>query len=97
MSKLNWFDAENPGGLLKEEPGYKGAFTRREAQGAEPNGTTMEKVGSVENDAHPDGSRCAVLGSLSHEGLVGYFVEWEDTPKVACFITGFRLKKVVQA
>lgn len=73
-----------------------GLFTRDEAIGAEKNGTIMEKINTHGNDAHKDGSRCRVIGSILDEdtNTHGYFVVWDDRPKVACFIAGIRLRPV---
>lgn len=71
-------------------------FTTDEAPGAWRNGTKVSKVGSVPGDAHQDGARARVLGSIGPTPgrLYGYFVEWDDMPDVPTFIAGPRLALV---
>lgn len=89
---------------LKYEDGWLGAFTREQAKGAIPNGTRVEKTKDEPGDAHKAGAQAKVLGSLKGppemEAIFGtrytYFVEWDDTPKTACNITGNRIKLIGQ-
>lgn len=82
-----------------------GTFTRDEAEGAIPNGTTIVKVNSEDTDGHPDGSRGVILGSLDARDLPTdgiaphllpvtyvYFVEWKATPWIAVAILDTKVK-----
>jgi hypothetical protein len=72
-------------------PGYSGLHERDEAPGAIPNGTRIRKVKSHPGDSHQDGALATVLGSVHHPALgFGYYVEWDDTPRVAVFVAGHR-------
>lgn len=83
------------GPLVREEPGWRGAFTRHEQPGAIPNGTRVVKVHAEAGDANPTGTRGTVLGSLAHPevlaGEVLYFVEWDTQPRTAVAVAGFKL------
>jgi hypothetical protein len=50
--------------FLVIEVGWQGAFTRRQADGAIPNGARIVKAHAEEGDGHPVGSLGTVLGSL---------------------------------
>lgn len=76
-------------------------FDPGQAPGAIPNGTIVEKCGSVEGDAHKDGARARVLSSKAPfphpdtgEPTFGYFVEWEDCPGLPVFISGERVREL---
>jgi hypothetical protein len=76
-------------------------FTRKQARGALPNGTLVEKCNSRPLDDHQDGSRGTIVGSLGREsGLMGsyaghfYFVEWEDHPCIPLGIADYRIRRV---
>jgi len=55
-----------------------------------PSGTRIKKINSEPLDAHPDGARGTVIGSVGpvdhnypdkrFAGGYGYFVEWDDEP-----------------
>lgn len=68
---------------IREWPGYVGAFTRDQANGAIPNGTSIVKVFKEEKDAHQIGARGTVLGSFLDNGRAAYFVEWDSDPGIA--------------
>lgn len=68
---------------IVDEPGWYGSFTRDQAEGALPNGTSIVKANSQPQDATPDGMRGTILGSIANEGLLFYFVEWDNRPKMA--------------
>lgn len=71
---------------IKEHQGYTGAFTKAQAEGAIPNGTTIVKVWDEGGDSHKVGDTGTVLGSVYHPiGNIEffYFVEWDDSPKLA--------------
>jgi len=80
--------------------GNIGTYTTDQAPGAIPNGTIVEKLKADPGDAHPDGSRARILGSIGPAevpgvgNMYGYFVEWEDTPGVPVFIGGPRIRRV---
>lgn len=65
---------------ITEHPGYIGAFTRRQARGAIPNGTEIIKIFSELGDRTPIGQTGVVLGSieLKQFGLL-YFIEWNHS------------------
>jgi len=68
-------------------PGWLGLFTTDEYPGALPNGTRIIKVLMLQGDAHRPGAKGTVLGSMGHPQIgIGYFVEWDDTPKTAVFV-----------
>lgn len=50
--------------LMRMEPGWTGAFTRDEADGAIANGTVIEKAAVDDGRERPVGTRGRVLGSL---------------------------------
>ncbi len=81
--------------MLIETPGWTGAFTTEQAEGALPNGTRIEKTKSEPKDATPGGTPGTILGSISHPGVMNgaimYFVEWDDRPKVAVGVMGWKL------
>lgn len=90
---------------LGQHDDYAGMFSRYEAEGAFPNGTRIRKHSSEEGDSHPDGSLGTVLGSLKVEGDAAnsfskakgigylYFVEWDDSPKVAVGTVDLKIKE----
>lgn len=69
------------------EPGYVGAFTRDNAEGALPAGTRIQKTNSERGDSMPNGAAGTVLGSYRDDfkvegpGILGadfiYFIEWD--------------------
>jgi hypothetical protein len=85
-----------------EHEGYVGSFTRSTAPGAIPNGARIVKALEEPGDAHKIGDLGTVLGSIGVPEsagkelrikfpglkLYGYFVEWDDQPKVAVFVAG---------
>lgn len=72
---------------FQHEPGWHGAFTRKQATGAIPNGRRIVKINNEEGDATPTGTMGTVLGSYSHpklhNGVTIYFVEWDTLPRTA--------------
>lgn len=79
---------------IGEHPGYLGMFTRAQAEGAIPNGARFKKVWGEEGNGHALGAEGVVLGSLAvppGEGdvdcKIGYFVEWDDNPRCAVFVS----------
>lgn len=88
---------------IANEDGWIGAFTRQQAEGAIPNGTTIVKVNSAEGDRRSDGALGVVLGSIDgslidpdvvkHVGArVMYFVEWRGFPRHAVSIVETRIR-----
>lgn len=71
----------------------QGVHTTDEAPGAMKNGTRAMKKNSVPMDAHGDGARCTIVGSVRDGDEIGYFVEWDDWPGIACGIVASRLTK----
>ena len=69
-------------------------YTDNQADGAVPNGTRVLKQNSEKHDAHKDGTRGTIIGSIKRPpGLLGvgpgyvppdikyfYFVMWDDGP-----------------
>jgi len=72
--------------MPRAEPGWAGLFVRSEIEGALRNGTRVVKVTFDSKDAHPPGSLATVIGSFGPPEMFGYFVEWDDTPRVAVFV-----------
>lgn len=74
-------------GTINNEPGWTGAFTRNQTEGAISNGTRIVKTNSEDGDATPDGTPGIVLGSVSDptimNGIICYFIEWAHKPRVA--------------
>lgn len=70
----------------------------KQAQGAIPNGTTVEKVNTKRGDSHKNGSRAKVTGSVGPfddplaPDMYGYFVEWDDFPGIPVFLGGHRIR-----
>lgn len=81
---------------LKSEPGWLGVFTRESYAGAFPNGTRVQKTESKSGDENPNGTVGKVLGSIcfpEYDPTIGYFVEWETSPKKAVFVIGSRIER----
>lgn len=89
---------------MRSWPGYTGDFTRDQAEGAIPNGTTVVKTKSEEGDTNPNGSLGTVLGSIDTEKIdpalskkygarFFYFIEWQARPKVAFGVAGFKIER----
>jgi len=101
-----------PGSVAAElkvgyEDGWTGAFTRHQADGAIPNGTTVVKLKTetIEGDMNPEGTRGTVLGSI--DGMLidpemskrfnarfMYWVEWETRPKTAIAVVDRKIAKL---
>ena len=86
---------------LSHEPGWSGVFTRHQAEGAYPNGSRVVKARLGRFDKHQIGDRATVLGSyalpnpvliLGMWHKIGYWVEWDDMPKRAVFITDAKIQ-----
>lgn len=68
-----------------------------QAPGAIPNGTQVEKCGSVRFDAHQDGAQGHVVGSIGpvDGDMYGYFVVWDDMEnRMPVSVTSTRIKPV---
>lgn len=74
-------------------------FTTQEAPGAIRNARRIEKVNSEPGDAHPDGTKGRVLGSIGPfydarlPSPYAYFVDWDDMPGVPVAIAGHRIRE----
>jgi len=80
---------------IRNYPGYLGSFTRRQAEGAISNGTTIVKVAAdAEGDIHPIGTRGVVLGSIRHPAIpeIFYFIEWDPRPGLATGCVAFKIR-----
>ena len=87
---------------MRRESGWTGVFTRKQADGAYPNGTRVMKVFVEPGDSHGLGARATVLGSIKAPEPItingftqqyGYFVEWDSNPRVAVFVTEVKIRK----
>lgn len=80
--------------VFKEEEGWLGLFTRHEQMGCWRNGTRIVKTMAEPGDTHPIGAKGTVLGSVyvPTQG-VGYFVEWDDMPRVAVGVVAAKIGK----
>lgn len=66
----------------------------KDATGALPIGTVIEKQNSEENDAHENGSTGVVEGSVFDEHLgYGYWIKWDDMPARPVFTMGRKIKR----
>lgn len=85
-------------------PGYTGAFTRHQAEGAIPNGEIVMKQASESEDGNPNGTLGTVLGSIDAEKIdpalakkygsrFFYFIEWQPNPCVAVGVAGFKIAR----
>lgn len=84
---------------IKQHPGYYGAFTRNQVDGAWPNGSRVIKIKSETGDTHRVGERATVLGSMFHADVsphVFYFIEWDASPGMAVGCAGWKLEWVKQ-
>jgi hypothetical protein len=79
---------------IREYVGWTGAYTTDQAKGAYANGTVVLKAMSELGDLVKNGARGRVLGSMHHPGMgYGYFVEWDQNPRVAVLVTEKRLRR----
>ncbi len=78
---------------ITQEPGWSNPFTRQQAPQARfPNGSRISKYKSETGDITLAGTQGTVLGSLYHPTLgFGYFVEWDDKPRCAVFVVGWKI------
>ncbi len=84
--------------LFRTEPGYVGAFTREQADGAIPNGSKVRKVAVEHGDAHPVGALAIVLGSIREpygEHRIMYFLEWDRLPRHAVGCIAWKIEQVL--
>jgi hypothetical protein len=75
------------------EDGWVGAFTRDQVPQAKfKNGARIEKILRETGDLSPLGTLGTVLGSMyAPEVGVGYFVEWDRTPRLAVMVVEDKL------
>jgi hypothetical protein len=78
---------------IRQESGWTGHFTRQQAPGALfANGSRVIKLKTETGDRNPAGTGATVLGSIYHPALgMGYFVEWDDKPRTAVFVVGWKI------
>jgi len=78
---------------IRNYVGYAGAFTREQSfQAKYKNGSRVAKVRTEKGDTNPIGVTGTVLGSISHPEVgVGYFIEWDDFPRLAVFVVEWKL------
>ncbi len=58
-------------------------------------GDLVEKTASEPGDAHPDGARGTILGSMGDNDTgMAYFVGWDDNPGLPVGIASHRIRKV---
>lgn len=72
---------------------------RKQAEGAYPNGTKVQKCNSTTGDHHHDGAQATVLGSIGPrtvDGFTGYAycLEYDDYPGVPMWIRSDRVELV---
>jgi hypothetical protein len=78
---------EPPPEMPRNHPGYLGAFSTSQAEGAWPNGSRVRKMNSLEGDGNPDGAEGVILGSMTHPEMgYAYWIEWDSSPKVAVMV-----------
>ena len=80
----------------------------QQAEGAIPNGTSVEKTNAEEGDLHPNGSKGKVTGSIAVDQSMidesmperlksvkfGYFVKWDESPvDQAVFCLDYKVKE----
>lgn len=82
---------------LRNEEGWEGPFTRKEAEGALPNGTRVEVLWS-ESEPLEQGDQGVILGSIGGVGYATtmYFVEFDKLPKHAVLTNNDKLRVVKQ-
>lgn len=79
---------------IKEEPGWRGAFTREDAPEARwrPQ-QRVRKINHEPGDRQPCGTKGTVLGSIFVPKLgAGYFIEWDPAPHVAVFVIAWKIE-----
>jgi hypothetical protein len=78
---------------VRDWPGWTGAFTRDQAQGALfLNKARIKKAKGELQDLTPLGTEGTVLGSLHVPGIgFGYFVEWDNKKRHAIFVVGWKI------
>jgi hypothetical protein len=78
-------------------PGYKTTFTRQQSPLAKiKNGARVRKLWEdAPGDIHAVGELGTVLGSIGHPAVgVGYFVEWDDLPRMPTCVVESKLEQV---
>jgi hypothetical protein len=80
-------------GDVRAHVGWEGQFTTDQAEGAYPNGTRIRKVNAEANDSHRNGATGTVLGSLRGGPILGYFIEWDNMPRMAVFVAAGRVRR----
>lgn len=83
-------------GDVRAHIGWEGQFTDDQAVGAYPNGTRIEKIRAEANDTLRNGATGTVIGSLRGNGILGYFIEWDNMPRMAVFVGSHRVRRVTE-
>ena len=79
---------------IRHEAGWHGAFTRDQAPGAIPNGTSIVKTATEAGDVHPVGTKGTVIGSICDpkvDSRTLYFVEWASRPHAAVAVVDWKI------
>lgn len=81
---------------IQNHPGYLTPFCKNQAEGAWENGSRVVKDGNdPDGDVTPNGTKGKILGSLkTPDGIYGYFVEWDDKPKMPILCMEEKMKLV---
>lgn len=90
--------------MIGYERGWRGGFTRNQAEGAYPNGSRIVKAREEDGDATPLGTGGTVLGSLDGSVLdqrnpdgdvirFAYFIEWDTAPRVAVGVIDWKIEQ----
>lgn len=77
-------------------PGFVAVYPPGQVAGARPNGTRVAKINSVEGDGHQDGALGTVVAShlAPEDGIVLYFVVWDDLPTMSVCVAEDRVRTV---
>lgn len=101
MSASRVFAYELPESVANElgmrfYPGYPTPFTRQQAPGAIPNERRIVKAKTEPGDTRAVGAQGVILGSIrpSEDMPFAYFVEWDDAPKLAVFVLGWKIAEL---
>jgi hypothetical protein len=72
---------------IEPHKGWHGVFTTKQSRFAlfKNRSRVMKRVVDGGGDLHGVGATGRVLGSICHAGKVGYFIEWDASPKTATF------------
>jgi hypothetical protein len=83
--------------LSQPRKGWVGQFTTVNAPGALVAGTRITKLLEEQGDMTPLGTKGTILGSMHDpEHGVAYFIEWDDKPKCAVAVMGWKVVTAVK-